>query len=76
MAFTSKMNKEDFDAWAVFRSNVSNKIQPKEYKLLCTLHAKYFKHTYYEPCTCSAKTINTWISQLNGIHDNGVKGNS
>jgi len=71
MAFTSKMNKEDYDAWSEFRKNTSNKIEVPEYKLLCSLHAKYFKHQYFEPCTCSSKTINTWVSQLNGVHDNG-----
>lgn len=71
MAFTSRMNKKDWDDWSVFRQNTSNTIEAKEYKLLCRLHSVYFKHTYYEPCSCSKKTINTWIAQLNGVHDNG-----
>lgn len=73
MAITLKMSKEHYDAWTEFRKNTSNKIQVEEYKLLCTLHSVYFKHQYYEPCTCSTKTINTWVSQLNVVHDNGYR---
>tara|TARA_R100001443_G_scaffold67364_1_gene76157 strand:- start:2231 stop:2449 length:219 start_codon:yes stop_codon:yes gene_type:complete len=66
-----KMSKEDFQSWKLFRISTSNKIQVKEFKTLCQLHSKYFQHQYYEPCTCSKKTINDWIAQLNAIHDNG-----
>ena len=67
------MNKTDWIMWDNFRKANSNKISAEEYKMLCTLHSIYFKHQYYEPCTCSKKTINSWISQLNEIHENGFK---
>jgi hypothetical protein len=35
------------------------------------LHSEYYKHKFYEPCTCSPKTINKWIKELNVIWDNG-----
>jgi hypothetical protein len=45
-------------------------------KLLAGLHAKYFDHQYYMPCTCSSRTWQEWIDQLNEIHKNGFKPNS
>ncbi len=55
--------------WDKLRHNFKNKLTNEQYKLVCELHAKYYKHTYYEPCTCSPKTIKTWIAQLNDIYE-------
>ena len=44
-----------------------------EFTLVCKLHAKYYKHSYYKPCTCNPKTVNRWIKDLNLIWDNGNK---
>jgi len=61
-----KFNETDYEDWTNFR-NAKNKdvISPKEFELVCYLHARYFKHTYYKPCTCSPTTINKWIKDLN-----------
>ena len=59
--------------WKLFRNEVRNKLNKKQFELVCQLHAKYFKHSYYKPCTCNPKKIKLWIKQLNIIWDNGVK---
>ena len=66
-----KMDSHDYSRWKVFRSGVSDKINKSEFKLLCELHSKYYKHPYKEPCSCSPSTINKWIAQLNDIFENG-----
>lgn len=68
----SKMNDADYQDWTKFRSNTSSKLRKGEYELICQLHAKYYKHSYYKPCTCSPRTINKWIAQLNDIYAKGV----
>ena len=44
-----------------------------QFDLVCELHAKYFKHKFYKPCTCNPQTIKQWIAQLNDVYekDNG-----
>tara|TARA_R110002020_G_scaffold172762_3_gene363200 strand:+ start:3908 stop:4117 length:210 start_codon:yes stop_codon:yes gene_type:complete len=66
-----KYNNEDFKKWEKFRLSKKSTISRSEYKLVCDLHSKYYKHKFYEPCTCSPKTINKWIKELNVIWDNG-----
>jgi len=63
------MEELDRIDWERFRSDVSNKLNKDQFELVCTLHAKYFKHSFYKPCTCNPRTIKTWISQLNDIYD-------
>jgi hypothetical protein len=70
-----KFEKEDFTKWEIFRNNPKSTISGKEFELVCDLHARYKKHTYYKPCTCSPKTIKQWIKDLNVIWDNGYKEN-
>jgi hypothetical protein len=55
--------------WYNFRNELTNKISRMQYELICKLHAKYYKHSYYKPCTCNPKTIKQWIAQLNDIYD-------
>ena len=63
------MEKLDRLDWERFRADVRNKLNEDQYNLVCTLHAKYYKHSFYKPCTCSPKTIKTWIAQLNDVYD-------
>ena len=51
------MEQVDKKDWEVFKAEVSNKLSQKNFKLLCALHAKYMKHTYYEPCSCRPKQL-------------------
>ena len=66
-----KFEKKDFKLWTVFRMGKKLYLSPKEFELVCDLHSRYYKHSYYKPCTCSPKTINKWIKDLNIIWDNG-----
>jgi|TARA_R110000782_G_scaffold147361_2_gene240166 hypothetical protein len=68
-----KFEKKDFKLWTVFRMGKKLYLSPKEFELVCDLHSRYYKHSYYKPCTCSPKTINKWIKDLNIIWDNGNK---
>jgi len=61
------MNKVDYLMWEKFRETSSNTLSPEEFELICKLHAEYFKHRYYKPCTCNPKEIKRWISQLNEL---------
>jgi len=64
--------KADYKDWEKFRLDSNNNtISAEEFTLVCELHSKYYKHTFYKPCTCSPKTINKWIKDLNIIWDNG-----
>lgn len=55
--------------WDKFRLEVRNKVSLANYKLVCKLHAKYYNHPYYEPCTCNAKKIKKWIAELNDKYE-------
>ena len=65
--------KNDKRDWDKFRMGTNDVISAAEFDLVCNLHSKYYSHTYYKPCTCSPKTINKWIKDLNIIWDNGDK---
>lgn len=68
----SKMSKEDYKDWTYFRNNSSDTIRKEEFEMVCQLHAKYYKHSYYKPCTCSPRTINKWIAMLNDTYAKGL----
>ena len=63
------MDKIDQKDWQKFRSSQKNVLSKEEFTMVCELHAKYFNHTFYKPCTCSPKTIKSWIAQLNDIYE-------
>ena len=67
-----KMSKLHYEEWTKFLDSNSNELNKQEQELLARLHSIYFKHSYYLPCTCSSKTYNNWIQQLNVIYKNGV----
>tara|TARA_R110000803_G_scaffold29391_1_gene67098 strand:+ start:222 stop:440 length:219 start_codon:yes stop_codon:yes gene_type:complete len=68
-----RFEKKDFELWEEFRMGTKHHISAKEFQLVCDFHAKYYKHTFYKPCTCSATTVNRWIKDLNIVWDNGYK---
>lgn len=45
-------------------------------RFLADLHARYFNHSFYLPCSCNPKTWQQWIDQLNVIHRNGFRSDS
>ena len=63
------MEKLDRIDWKLFKDNVQDKLSQEQFELVCQLHAKYFKHRYYKPCTCNPKTIVYWIKQLNDLYE-------
>ena len=71
-----KLNKEEYDKWTQFRSVKSSSINPQEQELIATIHAKYFMHIFHKPCTCSAKTWNRWIDDINNMYADGYRKDS
>jgi len=63
-------DKEDYEKWKAFRMVKQSYISRTEFEMVAKLHAKYHKHSFYLPCTCSPKTIKQWIADLNKIWDN------
>ena len=49
------------------------KLTVENAEFIAFLHSKYYKHSYYLPCSCSPKTWNDWIAQLNDIYDKGYR---
>ncbi len=70
-----KFEKADRTDWRKFRMDNKQHLSTKEYDLVCNLHAKYYRHKFYKPCTCNPKTIVKWIKDLNKIWDNGDQKN-
>ena len=68
-----KFKKLDYAKWETFRVGTKPHLDGAEFELVCKLHAEYYKHNYYKPCTCNPRTIKQWIKDLNVIWDNGVK---
>jgi hypothetical protein len=69
-----KFKKQDYDKWKAFRMGSQHDvISAEEFNLVCELHARYYKHSFYKPCTCAPKTVNKWISDLNLIWSNEEK---
>ncbi len=67
------MEEIDKKDWYQFINKNTTKVQRHEYLMICELHAKYFKHKYKEPCTCSPQTIKQWIAQLNEVYERNQK---
>lgn len=68
-----QMTKQEYEDFTKVRRDAKLDVTAQE--IIATLHAKYFKHSFYKPCTCSGKTWQQWISQLNNIYDNGFREN-
>ena len=67
-----KFNKDDYNKWKTFRADTRN-INQQEFKMVCQLHAKYYKHQLHYPCPCSPTVIKRFIKELNLVWDNGNK---
>ena len=65
-----KFSKDDYIKWKEFRESKRD-ITKAEFKLLCNLHSKYFKHPIHYPCSCAIPTIKRWRNQLNTVYLNG-----
>jgi hypothetical protein len=67
-----KFKKEDYDKWTKFRNSSRSTISGREFDLVCDLHSRYKKHSYYKPCTCNPREIKRWITDLNNIYKEGL----
>ena len=63
------MTIKDREDWVHFKANLTTKLTQPQYKLLCTLHARYYKHKYYEPCSCRPKEIVMWIKDIDNLYN-------
>tara|TARA_R110000796_G_scaffold10042_3_gene33678 strand:- start:7282 stop:7479 length:198 start_codon:yes stop_codon:yes gene_type:complete len=63
------MVEEDKKDWFNLTAEPLRKLTSLQFDLVCELHAKYFKHKFYKPCTCNPKVIKKWIDQLNELYD-------
>tara|TARA_R100001530_G_scaffold64078_1_gene46067 strand:- start:57 stop:266 length:210 start_codon:yes stop_codon:yes gene_type:complete len=66
-----KFEKDDFKRWSKFRMGKKQYLSRAEFDMVSFFHSKYYKHSFYLPCTCSPKTINQWIADLNKLWDYG-----
>ena len=66
------MARLTYDEWVQYRQIRENKkLEPRSQKIIAELHSKYYKHSYYLPCSCSGKTWQMWVAQLNDIYERG-----
>ena len=63
------MEIEEKKQWKEFKANVKSRLTQDQYKLLCRLHAKYYKHNYHEPCSCNPKRLLQWISDIDKVYE-------
>ena len=67
-----QFDEEDFKKWGIFRKSKRITLSPKEFDMVCQLHALWKRHNYYKPYTCNPRVIKNWITDLNTIWKNGV----
>jgi hypothetical protein len=73
----TQMNENEHNKFAeIKKTGFTKGNQDDVSKFIANLHAKYFNHTFYLPCSCSPKTWQTWIDELNVIHRNGTGSDS
>jgi len=63
------MTIEDNEAWEGFKANVIKELTDEQYKLLCTLHARYYNHRYHEPCSCKPSELKMWIADIDRLYN-------
>jgi len=61
--------KEEYEQYSQVREK--KKLDTDAQEVIANLHAKYYKHSFYKPCTCSGKTWQQWVAQLNDIYGQG-----
>ena len=56
---------EDKIIWNGVKERMTSTMSNEDFKIMCTLHSKYFNHKYSEPCTCNKRRLRQWIEELN-----------
>ena len=64
-----KMEGLDKKDWDQFRGKNSDRVSREEVEMIALFHSKYFNHKYKVPCSCSPKTLQKWIDDLNNIYE-------
>lgn len=64
-----KLEKKEHERYAEIRKE--KKLSPTNAEYIAHLHAKYFNHSYYFPCSCSKSTWQEWVDGLNEIFERG-----
>ena len=66
-----KILKKDIAWWKKFKKNYDGvRLSDSDFNVLCNLHAVYFNHSFYKPCSCNGgKTIKQWAKELDEILD-------
>ena len=63
------MEELDRKDWYQFRSKNSDRVSREEVEMISELHAKYYNHKFKVPCSCSPKTLQKWIDDLNVVYE-------
>jgi hypothetical protein len=64
-----KMTDKDYKFWTEFRGNTSTRITYDELKRIAQMHADYYKHTFFIPCSCNKKKIQRFIDDINKVYE-------
>jgi len=64
------MDSDDLLFWEDFRASNATTITNEEFKRICAMYSVYLSKNYTEPCTCSPKAIQRFITALNKVYDN------
>ena len=64
------MDKYILEWWEEFREKNSDRVTRDEVKKISQIHAQLFEHKMYVPCSCSPKTIQGWINDINDVYKN------
>jgi len=64
------MTSEDQIAYKpIYDKQPTSVIIHEDLKVISRLHAKYFNHKEYVPCTCNWKLVKKWINALNELYE-------
>jgi len=64
-----RMTEKEYNLFTKVKEQKSLTVENQE--IIATLHAKYYKHQFFMPCSCSGKTWKQWVAQLNDVYANG-----
>ena len=64
------LDKYEYEWWHEFREKNSDRLSREEVKKISLIHARLFNHKLYTPCSCSPRTIQGWINDINNVYKN------
>ena len=65
------MEEIDKKWWKEFKQRYDGtRLDSADFDVLCKLHANYFKHSFYKPCSCNGgQIIKEWAQQLDELYN-------